>query len=202
MSHILDKPKHFQLITHKLLPEFVPPVENVMNRNISVTLADFKFSADAKSAFDVSLLMQSRDDEDDDPLPSAGINGDSDPNAPGQDFFGGEDMGNDFGGGDDYFGGGDGDDDNDAGFGDDAGMGVGMNMGGAAGGFGPAEAFDPHKQGNGSSVFVSMDDGQGLLLDHFDEGYLKNWAGPEHWKLRRVRRGQSRHLSSGSHVHD
>ena len=189
MRHILDKTKHFQLITHNLSPEFVPPVENVMSRNISVTLADFKFSADAKSAFDVSLLMQSRDDEDDDPLPSAGINGDSDPNAPGQDFFGGEDMGNDSGGGDDYFGGGDGDDDNDAGFGDDSGMGMGMDMGGVAGGFGPAEAFDPRKQGNGSSVFVSMDDGQGLLLDQFDEGYLKNWAGPEHWKLRRVRRG-------------
>ena len=168
----------------------MPALENVLNRNISVTLADFKFSADAKSAFDVSLFMQSRDDDDDEQLPSPGGNPTGDSGAPGQDFFGDEDLGNDFGGGGDgYFGGGGGDEDNDAEFGDEAGM--GMGVGGGSGGFGPAEAFDPRKQSNGSGLFVSMDDGQGMMLDHFDEGYLKNWAGPEHWKLRRVRRGAS-----------
>lgn len=164
-----------------------------MNRNISVTLADFKFSADVKSAFDVSAFMQSRDDDDDDNLPSPDMIGNGDANAPGQDFFGDEDIGGGFGGGDEYFGGGE-DEDNDAEFGNEAGMGMGMGMGHGpgSGAYGAAEPFDPRKQGNGSNLFVSMDDGQGLMLDHFDEGYLKNWAGPEHWKLRRVRRGTSR----------
>ena len=33
----------------------------------------------------------------------------------------------------------------------------------------------------------------GVMMDYFDSNFLKNWAGPEHWKLRKVvrRRGLS-----------
>jgi condensin complex subunit 2 len=163
-------------------------VENVLSRNISVTLADFKFSSDAKSAFDISLLMQSRDDEDDEH-----VNGNAEDGAPageaGQDFFGGDDAGmdNDFPASGDFYHGGD--DDNDAGDMGDGDLEMGMGMG--PGPLGPVEPFDPRRQNNGSGLVMSMDDGEGLMLDYFDQGYLKNWAGPEHWKLRRVRRGET-----------
>jgi condensin complex subunit 2 len=29
-------------------------------------------------------------------------------------------------------------------------------------------------------------DAEGGTMDYFDKNVLKNWAGPEHWKLRKV----------------
>jgi condensin complex subunit 2 len=163
-----------------------------------VTLADFKFSADAKSAFNVSMMMNGRDDDDDDNF-GKDLEGGSEGtrHTPGQDFFGDDGISNDFAGdtgGDGFFDAGD--DDNDAGFNghDDAGgFGGPAGASGIANDFGPSEPFDPRSHGGPSSLFMSTEEGQGLMLDHFDEGYLKNWAGPEHWKLRRVRRGKPRH---------
>jgi hypothetical protein len=34
-------------------------------------------------------------------------------------------------------------------------------------------------------------DGDGGMLDYFDQSLLKNWAGPEHWKLRKTVRRRS-----------
>lgn len=180
-----------------LLLEFVPPLQNVLSRNISVTLADFKFSADAKSAFDVSMMMNGRDDDEDNFGQDLQGGSQSAANMPGQDFFGDDGLDNDFAenaGGDGFFDGGE--DDNDIGFDghDDAGgFGGPTGASGVANGLGPSEPFDPRSHGGPSNLFMGTEEGQGLVLDHFDEGYLKNWAGPEHWKLRRVRRGRPRH---------
>jgi hypothetical protein len=41
-------------------------------------------------------------------------------------------------------------------------------------------------------------DGEGGMLDYFDQSLLRNWAGPEHWKLRKtIRRRSSLHLALG-----
>ena len=179
----------------------MPSLQNVLSRNISVTLADFKFSADARSAFDVSMMMNGRDDDDDKNF-GQDLQGGSNSTRvmPGQDFFGDDGIGNDFAGdagGDGLFDGGD--DDNDAGFNDHDDAGSFGRTAGAPGNpnrFGHGEPFDPRSHGGPSNLFMSTEEGQGLMLDHFDEGYLKNWAGPEHWKLRRVRRGKPRLLRS------
>ncbi|TFY59146.1 hypothetical protein EVJ58_g5971 [Rhodofomes roseus] len=48
--------------------------------------------------------------------------------------------------------------------------------------------FDPRRPPNERDLIMAMADGEegGLMMDYFDQTFLKNWAGPEHWKLRRV----------------
>ncbi len=102
------------------------------------------------------------------------------------DFFGdddagggGADFGGDFGGPVDRN-----DEDGEADFDVEGG-----NIGGV---LGPEHApLDPRRVGDGKQMFVGMsgdDEGDGMMLDYFDQGFLKNWAGPEHWKLRKVTR--------------
>ena len=58
--------------------------------------------------------------------------------------------------------------------------------GGATGSFVP---FDPRRAPNEKDLVMAMtdEDGDGsLMYDYFDRTVLKNWAGPEHWKLRKV----------------
>ena len=56
--------------------------------------------------------------------------------------------------------------------------------------YGPTIPFDPSKSTGPNGLVMAKDDGEAMMLDYFDQGFLKNWAGPEHWKLRRaVRRG-------------
>lgn len=163
-------------------------MEEVLSRNISVTLADFKFSADATNSFAILSSLESRDDEIDEPgledVPNAAPGGGD--NAT-EDFFQDDDDYVGFdpneGGGGGFFGG----DDNDANF-DDR---MGDNGTGPGFGFGPAEPFDPSSDSNGAGLVMSMGgDGDGALLEQIDQSLLKNWAGPEHWKLRRVRKGE------------
>ena len=63
--------------------------------------------------------------------------------------------------------------------------GGGGGYGGGGGGFAP---FDPRKAPNERDLVMAMMDaeGGGMMMDYFDRGMLKNWAGPEHWKLRKV----------------
>ncbi|KAH9995599.1 condensin complex subunit 2/barren [Russula vinacea] len=49
-------------------------------------------------------------------------------------------------------------------------------------------AFDPRRAPNERALIMAMTDadaGDGML-DYFDQSLLKNWAGPEHWKLRKT----------------
>jgi condensin complex subunit 2 len=54
------------------------------------------------------------------------------------------------------------------------------------GGGGPVP-FDPRRAPNENNLFLAPteDDGQ-LMFDYFDHTKMRNWAGPEHWKLRKV----------------
>ncbi|KAI0295968.1 condensin complex subunit 2-domain-containing protein [Russula brevipes] len=48
--------------------------------------------------------------------------------------------------------------------------------------------FDPRRAPNERALIMAMTDadaGDGML-DYFDQSVLKNWAGPEHWKLRKT----------------
>lgn len=61
----------------------------------------------------------------------------------------------------------------------------GEGTGNANGPYGP---FDPRRMRTESDRIIAMTegDGQGGMIELFDQTFLKNWAGPEHWKLRRV----------------
>lgn len=107
------------------------------------------------------------------------------------DFFGGEDFdsGAPMPGGFDEGGG---DDDGEGGGGAFASS---SHMGqGGTGMAGPGEhmAFDGRKHaGDLVMALAGGDDGEGMF-DYFDKGFAKNWAGAEHWKLRKVtRKGKS-----------
>jgi condensin complex subunit 2 len=104
---------------------------------------------------------------------------------PTEDFFAGpEAINDDFayggGGGDDYGG------DGEGGSAEPEGGEGGMGDGGAR--TGPFVPFDPRNAPNGRELVLGMadPDGEGGGLDYFDSRFLKNWAGPEHWKLRRT----------------
>ena len=47
--------------------------------------------------------------------------------------------------------------------------------------------FDPRRAPNERDLVLAMTDAEGgVMMDYFDQSFLKNWAGPEHWKLRKV----------------
>ena len=54
-------------------------------------------------------------------------------------------------------------------------------------------AFDPRRAPNERALIMAMTDadGEGGMLDYFGQSILKNWAGPEHWKLRKTIRRRS-----------
>ena len=58
----------------------------------------------------------------------------------------------------------------------------------AQNGYGAFVPFDPRRVPNERDLVMAMtgDDGEGGMMDYFDQNFLKNWAGPEHWKLRKV----------------
>lgn len=129
-------------------------------------------------------------DEDDDGFAAGPSTG-----GPVTDFFGDDNdaLAFDDGGGggdDDGMGFGDGGADEMDIDGDDEGVfgGSGGPMGGARG---PTvlAPFDPSRQHAGGDglvmAMVGDKEGGSMMLDYFDQGF-KNWAGPEHWKLRRV----------------
>jgi condensin complex subunit 2 len=49
------------------------------------------------------------------------------------------------------------------------------------------EAFNPRRLPNEKELILAMTEEEGSgMMDYFDQTFLKNWAGPEHWKLRKV----------------
>jgi condensin complex subunit 2 len=52
--------------------------------------------------------------------------------------------------------------------------------------------FDPRKMPSERDFVLAMTEGSAEGMDYFDQTFLKNWSGPEHWKLRKnvVRRGE------------
>jgi condensin complex subunit 2 len=163
---------------------------------LSDRLADFKFSnnvaaADSKHGIKYGGKDDELDSEDEaafqDPpeviVDSMDIVNDADtgenvaPAEDAQDFFAGDDVG----AGDDY-----------EGFGGDAGYAHGggeaeemdEGTGNATAGFAP---IDPRRAPDQRDLVMAMtEEGGASMMDYFDASITKNWAGPEHWKLRKV----------------
>lgn len=175
--------------------EFIPDLSILEGRTIAPSLEGFSFAKDAMS-FDASNFMESiHDDGDDDdfgggfgddmgaPMDIDGGVGD-DGALDTQDFFSG-----DQGVGDDYGGGGF--EGEGGGFSPVGDNGAEVDESGAplqatrTGGF---EPFDPKRAPNERDLLLAMTEAgaNGSSLDYFDQTFLKNWAGPEHWKLRKV----------------
>ncbi|KAF7294486.1 Condensin complex subunit 2 [Mycena kentingensis (nom. inval.)] len=177
-----EEPLEFVDLT-ELRKEFLPDLDVLDDKEISQSLADFSFSGDNAAAAEVPLFEENTqyfdqpvDDDEDDAQP-AQFNMDVD-QAPVEDFFAGDDGPNDdFG---DMMGGDD--------FGVDHvsnGSGLSAEQGGHAGP-GGMMPFDPRRPANELVMAMVDGDGDNGMMDQFDRNFSKNWAGPEHWKMRRV----------------
>lgn len=156
-------------------------------KEISHSLADFSFSraggADDTTFFqDNTQHFDNDDDEDDNDAGPADYSMNVDENAPpAEDFFVGEDAvvddyGGDYMGGDDYGG-----ENQSNGSGLTSEQGVGMARGPVG-----VVPFDPRRPPNELVMAMTDADGDGGMMDYFDKTFSKNWAGPEHWKMRKV----------------
>ncbi|GBE86468.1 Condensin complex subunit 2 [Sparassis crispa] len=178
----------------ELKKQFLPSLDVLDDKAISHSLEGFSFSKDAfsfdETTFfreDSAMIDDDDDDNDNDPgvlhgedhgaLQQPPMDVDSEAAAPAEDFFVGEQaVGGDFNAGNfdngDNYGG------NHVPDGPEA-------MPGQPGQPGAFVPFDPRRVPDERDLVMAMTDG-GLMMDYFDQTFLKNWAGPEHWKLRKV----------------
>jgi condensin complex subunit 2 len=162
---------------------------------ISHSLAGFTFLQN--TSFDDTALFQNIGVDDDESdhgnvgFPSADDPMDFEGAPPVEDFFA-EDQG-----GGDVLGGGGMDDFGTPPFDDGENGSVGAVAAEHGTGGGPATfvPFDPRRAPNQKDLVMAMTDGDGGMLDYFDQTFLKNWAGPQHWKLRRAVKKRTSSLS-------
>ncbi|KAI0726709.1 condensin complex subunit 2/barren [Fomitopsis betulina] len=176
-----------------LRKEFLPDLDALDDKAICHSLEGFTFSKDSFS-FDTTLFRdqtpacEGADDDDDDggPLggddaPDMGLPMDDDQNGPPvEDFFVGDQaivddyVPGDFAPADDMSP-------------DPQQDGLDTAPGERAPG-GAFVPFDPRRPPDERDLVMAMTGGEdgGLMMDYFDQNFLKNWAGPEHWKLRRA----------------
>jgi len=107
--------------------------------------------------------------------------------APVQDFFSSDQANQDGYTGDGDYGG----DDDFGGDGENGSVGVDADNqadGTPGPGRGTFVPFDPARGPSERDLLMAMMDPEadGGTMDYFDKNVLKNWAGPEHWKLRKV----------------
>ena len=181
--------------------DFLPDLEILERKAISHSLEGFSFSSDTWALDEAALfredspLVQNDGGDGFESRPSGDFIGTSHGAMPEEDFFMGDHaVGDDFGG-------------DDLGPGEYGGEDGENGAADAQAGLGPAGpdggqhiAFDPRQAPNERALIMAMTDadGEGGMLDYFDQSVLKNWAGPEHWKLRKtIRRRSSLHLSLG-----
>ncbi|TCD65915.1 hypothetical protein EIP91_002030 [Steccherinum ochraceum] len=169
-----------------LRQQFLPNMDLLDDMAISHSLEGFSFAKD-NFAFDDSAMLRgdhtaADDDDGDENEPHAHDGGqdfapmdvDDDGPPPVEDFFVGDQApGDDFNEGPDDFGG------------DDRGS---AGLDGEPGNPAPLVPFDPRRGPNERDLILAMTDaeGGGMMMDYFDQTFVKNWAGPEHWKLRKV----------------
>jgi condensin complex subunit 2 len=182
--------------------EFLPDLNMLEDKAISHSLADFAFSKNAFS-FDETTFFQDNTTQDDDgddndggggaDMGGGGLAMDIDSSVPPvEDFFVGADAVNDDYGGGDMIGGDDYGGDNHS----SGSVGPSGDGDGQPGTFVP---FDPRRAPNERDLVMAMTDADGEgMMDYFDQTFLKNWAGPEHWKLRKVVRRRRLSLLSSS----
>ncbi|KAJ6504878.1 condensin complex subunit 2/barren [Mycena vitilis] len=182
----MDEPEDAVDLT-ELRALFLPDLAVLEEKEITHSLADFSFSR-AGSGLDDTTFFQDNtqhfdhddDDDDNDGGPADYPMHDGSNAPPVEDFFVGDDaVAEDYGGdmgGDDYGG------ENQS---HGSGMTSEQNMGGMARGPGGMMPFDPRRPPN-ELVMAMTDDNDGGMMDYFDKNFSKNWAGPEHWKMRKV----------------
>lgn len=179
-------PAKIQAIGH-----FFPDLEILENAAIAHSLAEFSFTHD-NITFDDTTLYQddTRAEDDDDDGNGAGFEAFGDNNTMDvdgggfpqtEDFFQGDQAVDD-----DYAGGG-------AFGGDDYGSGhdgspAADNQQGQNPRPGAFVPFDPRRIPTERDLVMAMTDadGESGIMGYFDQNIMKNWAGPEHWKLRKA----------------
>jgi condensin complex subunit 2 len=185
---------YFLTDAHKLMSwipgQFLPDLAIVEEKEIAPSLADFSFMSGAGSGGDETTFFQGNtqhfdnDDDDDNDAGPGNYSMNVDADAPSaEDFFVGdeavnEDYVGDFMGGDEHGG------SNGSGLASERGADGG---GGGAGPRGPAGMipFGPRRPPNELIMAMTDADGDDGRMDYFDKNFSKNWAGPEHWKMRK-----------------
>ena len=202
----------------RLKAKYLPSLDILAGRSICPSFSAFKFNSDPTlldlGLFTRSGLEASTSSSGGGPArPAGGVLDDLTMPAPDEgaggpvvDFFddGGPGAGNDFDGGDDGgfgdFGGGGGDGGDD----DQSDMEVDLVEGAAAGfvvqaggnHLGVVQRYDPRMAPDQREVVIGMagvegEDDRQQVFSYFDTALAKNWAGPEHWKMRRtIRRAE------------
>ncbi|KAJ6581204.1 condensin complex subunit 2/barren [Mycena capillaripes] len=185
----MDEPEDVVDLT-ELRNSFLPDLAVLKDKEIAHSLADFSFSrADGGGSDDTTFFQDNTqhfdngadDDDDDNDAGPADYSMNVDENAPPvEDFFVGDDaVADDYGadmmGGDDYGG-------------ENQSHGSGMTSEQGMGQARPAGIipFDPRRPPNELVMAMTDADGDGGMMDYFDKNFSKNWAGPEHWKMRKV----------------
>ncbi|KZV96402.1 barren [Exidia glandulosa HHB12029] len=182
----------------ELRREFFPSLDGLEDLAISHSLESFSFDKDLAATYDATYMnetfrddMHSNADDDDDGFGDATFRLDGDGSAPMdvgadgsaappvEDFFSGDQAVPDY---DDFMPPMD-----DGSFeGDHSGEGgetTATAGASASSGFG---SFNPSQIPNERDFTMALTEGDEGMMDYFDSGFLKNWAGPEHWKVRRV----------------
>ena len=154
----------------------MPDISVLEDKAISHSLSEFSFSKNSFAFDDATFqndTMFADDESNADNNDGYELNLDVGGEAPEDFFVGADAVGDDYeGGGGDY--GGDNNSNGSVGHVDD---------GGGDGRPGPYVAFDPRQAPNGRDLILALAETDGNSLEYFDQTFLKNWAGPEHWKL-------------------
>jgi condensin complex subunit 2 len=166
--------------------QFFPDLSKLDNQDICPSLKNVDFSAPGTLDIPFLKALEDRDGNVDFPLPNAAANDDSDGGGGGDMAFGFDD------------GYGIGGDDMTMAFGEGGEAWANETIADAADrllspskrpplGFGgPADkeaGFDPDSSRNFGVAGGAQED----ILSYFDEALRKNWAGPEHWRIRRIK---------------
>lgn len=171
-----------------MLGQFIPDLSVIDEQEISQSLEGFAFGKDSFSIDDTTFFQDAghslNDDNDGTGDPDDAsqfdnvmdIDGTSSSTGPVEDFFVGDQaIADDYAG----FGAGYGGD------GDNASV-VGSDGTPAEQKQAPFVPFDPRRVPNDREIVMAVsEDGEGVA-NYFDPTLFKNWAGPEHWKLRKV----------------
>ncbi|KAI5479524.1 hypothetical protein MNV49_003466 [Pseudohyphozyma bogoriensis] len=174
-----EKESHARLDIGRLIAKYIPSLPALENKTLCPSLSSFRFSPDA--TLDLDILNPT-----DDILPAPRrqlafadpVDGES--GIEGQGMALNDDVYDDFGGGGD---------DNDGGddFFADLGQDTAMNGSGAWASSSYGEQSGVDGTGEVDGVELSHVGGDSTLFEDLDRALgKKNWAGPEHWKMRRV----------------
>ena len=170
----------------QIIGHFFPDLEILEDTAIAHSLAEFSFAHNNITLNDTTLYRDdTRVEDDDDGNDGGGFDVFGDDMADGggipqtEDFFQGDQaVDDDYGGG--AFGG------DDFGSGHD-GSPAADNQQGQNARPGPFVPFDPRRVPTERDLVMAMtDDSENGIMGYFDQNAMKNWAGPEHWKLRKV----------------